>query len=230
MTANTRLRTERLELLPLPAAAAAALPDGRADAARIIGATLSPHLAGTGSPARKSADFAGAGDSDGSDVRMRVFAPTLRSKAPTGCLDRKEWIVKFMILTYGSQQDYDELAGKPSERPAWSRDDFIAMATFMGQFASELQESGELIETRGLSAPVHARRVSTREGAPVVTDGPYAESQEVLAGYWIVECDSLDRATEIAARLSSCPAPEHVRERAYADVRQIDEHVPDQEG
>ena len=45
-----------------------------------------------------------------------------------------------------------------------------------------------------------------REGVPVVTDGPYAESQEVLAGFWIVECESLDRATEIAAGLSSCPA------------------------
>jgi hypothetical protein len=137
--------------------------------------------------------------------------------------------VKFMILTYGSQQDYDEMAGKPGERPAWSPEDFVAMATFMREFASELQQSGELVETRGLSAPVHTRRINLREGVPVVTDGPYAESQEVLAGYWIVDCDSFDRATEIAARLSSCPAPEHVRARAYADVRPIDERVPDQE-
>jgi hypothetical protein len=145
------------------------------------------------------------------------------------CLDRKEWVVKFMILTYGSQQDFDEMAGKPGDRPTWSQDDFVAMAKFMRQFASELRDSGELVETRGLSAPVHARRIGTRNGAPVVTDGPYAESQEVLAGYWIVDCESFDRATEIAARLSSCPAPDHVRERAYADVRPIDEHVPDQQ-
>jgi hypothetical protein len=153
----------------------------------------------------------------------------LRSKAPTGCLARKEWIVKFMILTYGSQQDYDQLAGKPGERSAWSHDDFVAMAKFMRELNSELQDSGELVETRGLGAPVHSRRVTLREGVPVVTDGPYAESQEVLAGYWIVDCDSFDRATEIASRLSSCPAPEHVRARAYADVRPIDEHLPDQE-
>jgi hypothetical protein len=121
------------------------------------------------------------------------------------------------------------MAGKPGDRPAWSHDDFVAMATFMREFASELGESGELVETRGLSAPVHTRRIKLREGVPVVTDGPYAESQEVLAGYWIVDCESLDRATEIAARLSSCPAPEHVRTRAYADVRPIDEHVPDQQ-
>jgi hypothetical protein len=55
----------------------------------------------------------------------------------------------------------------------------------------------------------------------VVTDGPYAEAQEVLAGYWIVECDSFDRATEIAARLAGCPAPEQVAATAVADVRPI---------
>ena len=41
----------------------------------------------------------------------------------------------------------------------------------------------------------------------------------MLAGYWIVECDSFDRATQIAARLADTPGPEHVRSRAYADVR-----------
>ena len=66
--------------------------------------------------------------------------------------------------------------------------------------------------------------------SPVVTDGPYAEAEEVLAGYWVVECESFDRATEIAARFPSCPGPEHVRARAYADVRPIDEHQPDFEG
>ena len=55
----------------------------------------------------------------------------------------------------------------------------------------------------------------------MVTDGPYAETQEVLAGYWIVECDSFDRATEIAAKLAACPAPERVAATAVADVRPI---------
>lgn len=58
---------------------------------------------------------------------------------------------------------------------------------------------------------------------PVVTDGPYAETAEVLAGYWIVECESFDRATEIAARLAKCPGPEHVAARAFADVRPVAE-------
>ncbi|MER7008476.1 YciI family protein [Dactylosporangium sp. NPDC000555] len=103
-----------------------------------------------------------------------------------------------MILSYASQRDYDAMAGKPGQTPEtpWTPEDFAC-----------------------LDAPVHTRRVS---GAPaVVTDGPYAETQEVLAGYWIVECDSFDRATQIAMRLGECPAPPEVAATAYADVRPI---------
>ncbi|WP_344950354.1 YciI family protein [Sphaerisporangium flaviroseum] len=128
-----------------------------------------------------------------------------------------------MILTYGSQQDYDGMAGQASGQPAWSAQDFAAMGAFMEAFNKDLEESGELVETRGLAAPVHTRRIGSHNGTPVVTDGPYAETQEVLAGYWIVECDSFDRATEIAARLGDCPAPDHVAARAYADIRPIAE-------
>jgi hypothetical protein len=132
--------------------------------------------------------------------------------------------MKYLILTYGSQEDYDGMAGKAAAgRPAWSAADFAAMGAFMESFTKELAESGELVETRGLAAPVHARRIRLQDGVPVVTDGPYAETQEVLAGYWVVECESFDRATEIAARLAKCPAPEQVAERAYADVRPIAE-------
>jgi hypothetical protein len=135
--------------------------------------------------------------------------------------------MKYMILTYASQRDYDEMAGKPGDHPAWSAEDFAAMGAFMESFNAELAEAGELVETRGLAAPVHTRRVQLQSGVPVVTDGPYAEAQEVLAGYWVIECDSFDRAIEIAARLSACPAPEHVRARAVADVRPIDDSRAD---
>src|ERR1700721_905647 len=134
--------------------------------------------------------------------------------------------MKYMILTYASQQDYDAMAGKGTAgEPAWSAEDFAAMGAFMEQFNQDLAESGELVETRGLTAPVHTRRVGggLQKGVPVVTDGPYAETQEVLAGYWIVECESFDRAAEIAARLSQCPGPEQAAARAYADVRPIAE-------
>jgi hypothetical protein len=135
--------------------------------------------------------------------------------------------MKYMILTYASQEDYDGMAGKPTQAPAWTAEDFAAMGAFMEQFTNELVESGEFVSTRGLSAPVHTRRVQLVDGVAVVTDGPYAETQEVLAGYWIVDCASFDRATEIAARFAACPAPEHIRQRGIADVRPIDEYGPE---
>jgi hypothetical protein len=132
--------------------------------------------------------------------------------------------MKYMILVSGSQRDYDALTGRPaSDEPGWTPADFAAMGAFMESFTKELAESGELVDTQGLTAPAHARRIRLQEGVPVVTDGPYAEAEEVLAGYWIVECDSFDRATQIAARLTDAPGPEHVRSRAYADVRPLAE-------
>ena len=56
-----------------------------------------------------------------------------------------------------------------------------------------------------------------------MTDGPYAESEEVLAGYWIVECPSIDRAIQLAARLTEAPGPAHVRDRGYVDLRPVAE-------
>jgi hypothetical protein len=135
-----------------------------------------------------------------------------------------------MILTYASQADYDAMVGKTSAQPIWTPEDWAALGEFMTSFIKELVDSGELVETQGLSAPVHTRRIRVRDNATVVTDGPYAETEEVLAGYWVVDCESFDRATEIASRLAEIPGPESVRARAYADVRPIDEHQPDYEG
>jgi hypothetical protein len=131
--------------------------------------------------------------------------------------------MKYMILTYASQKDYDAMTGKPGVESPWTPQDFAAMGAFMEAFNRELAESGELVETRGLTGPVHARRLTSKGGVPVVTDGPYAETAEVLAGYWIVECESFDRATEIAARLAGIPAPAEIAAHAYADVRPIAE-------
>jgi hypothetical protein len=132
--------------------------------------------------------------------------------------------MKYMLLMYGSQQDYDALTGSPSPgRPAWSAQEAAAMGAFMESFGKDLAEAGELVDARGLTAPAHARRIQLRGGVPVVTDGPYPETEEVLAGYWIVECDSFDRATELASRLASCPGPEHLRETAWVDLRPVAE-------
>jgi hypothetical protein len=128
--------------------------------------------------------------------------------------------VKYMILLYGSQQDYDAMAGKATGKPAMTQEEVAAMHAHMESVHEELAKSGELVDGQGLTAPVHARRVQLREGAPVVTDGPYPEAQEVLAGFTIVECESFDRATQIAARFVNPAA-----EGEYVDVRPVVENI-----
>jgi hypothetical protein len=135
--------------------------------------------------------------------------------------------MKYMIMLYASQQQYDLMAGKPTDAPAWKPEDVAAMHEFMGRWNQELVESGEFVDAKGLAAPVHTRRLhGSRNGLPIVTDGPYPETQEVLAGYTIVECDSFDRATEIAARITKAPSPE-VRETDYIEIRPIVEGFED---
>ena len=133
--------------------------------------------------------------------------------------------MKYMIMLYGSQQDYDMLTGKPTGKPAMSAEEIAAMHAHMGAIHQDLVDSGELVDARGLTAPVHARRVRLASGVPVVTDGPYAETQEVLAGFTIVECDSFDRATEIAARFVNPDA-----EGEYVDVRPVIDSLDDLAG
>jgi hypothetical protein len=113
--------------------------------------------------------------------------------------------MKYMILAYGSQQDYDSLTGKDGAQAGASADELAAIGEFLTKFTGDLAASGELVDTQGLTAPVLARRVQLRDGVQVVTDGPFAETEEVTAGYWIVDCASFDRATEIAARLNRAP-------------------------
>ena len=129
--------------------------------------------------------------------------------------------MKYMVLMYSSQKEHDLMAGVSEEGPALTPEDFAPMHAFMQAFTEDLMASGEFVDAQSLDAPVHTRRVQVRNGVPVVTDGPYAETEEVIAGYWIVDCQSFDRATEIAARLSGCPSPGDVFADSYADVRPV---------
>jgi hypothetical protein len=132
--------------------------------------------------------------------------------------------VKYMIMMTGSQYDFDRLSGKAGD-DALSGAEAADLYEFMTAWNQRLVESGEFVDARGLAAPVHARRIMLRAGVPVVTDGPYAETQEVLAGYTIVDCASFDRATEIAVQLSRAPGTPG--ENWYVDVRPILEGAGD---
>ena len=69
-----------------------------------------------------------------------------------------------------------------------------------GELLAEVNASGELVASEALADPLTAKTVRVREGLPAVTDGPYLEAKEQLAGYFVIDCDSPRRAQEIAAR------------------------------
>jgi hypothetical protein len=90
----------------------------------------------------------------------------------------------------------------------WTPGDLEAHIRFMKDLNRELDESGELAGGEGLAGPAEAKIVRAgKDGAPAVTDGPFAEAKEFLAGYWIVEVEHPERAYEIAARISLAPGP-----------------------
>ena len=91
--------------------------------------------------------------------------------------------------------------------PTWPRADLQAHIAFMHDLNRDLRESGELVSAEGLSFPDQARLVRAGKDGVPVTDGVFPESKEFLAGFWIIDVDTPERAYAIAARVSAAPGP-----------------------
>jgi hypothetical protein len=90
---------------------------------------------------------------------------------------------------------------------AWSQDDVQAHLTVLRGINKELSQSGEFVDTHGLAWPDQAKVVRAGKDGRPITDGVFPETKEFLAGYWIVDVESPERAHEIAARISGAPGP-----------------------
>ena len=96
----------------------------------------------------------------------------------------------------------------PYQMQGWSQEDVKRMVGFMNQTNAGLKAAGQWVVGEGLVSPEEARLVTASEdGSPSVTDGPFAESKEFIAGFWIIEVKDADEAYRIAARISLCPGP-----------------------
>jgi hypothetical protein len=123
--------------------------------------------------------------------------------------------MKYAILIYhnpASQQIWEGLSD--AQRAAGLE--------IYGALNEDLAASGELVVTEALSDPSQAKRVLVREGRAMTTDGPFAEAKEHLAGFYLIDCDSIERAVEIAARVPEAElgpplAPEH----GFVEVRPV---------
>ncbi len=125
--------------------------------------------------------------------------------------------MRYMLL-----QNYAEVESGCAPMPQWSPADIKAHIAFQHALNAELAASGELIDAQGLAGPEQAKYVVwDGAGAPVVTDGAYAESKELLAGYRLVDVESAQRAIEIAARVSAAPGPDGAAIRQPIEVREV---------
>ena len=104
---------------------------------------------------------------------------------------------------------------------SWSPEDLQAHMEFMHRFHRELTDSGELVGAEGLAAPGEAKLVRAGKNGEPVTDGPFPEAKEFLAGYWIVDVDGPEDAYRIAARASAAPGPGGDPLNMAIEVRQV---------
>jgi hypothetical protein len=93
----------------------------------------------------------------------------------------------------------------PYQIARWPQKDFQAHIQFMKTFGQKLKDAGELVAAEGLSGPDQAKLVRAGADGKPITDGVFPESKEFLAGYWIVDVESAQRAYDIAAEASLAP-------------------------
>jgi len=96
----------------------------------------------------------------------------------------------------------------PYQMEGWSQEDIKRMVGFMNKVNADLKAAGQFVVAEGLVGPDEARLVKANEdGSPSVTDGPFAESKEFIAGFWIIEVKDANDAYRFAAKVSLCPGP-----------------------
>lgn len=125
--------------------------------------------------------------------------------------------MRFMLM-----QDYGGVESGAPPMSAWTPEEVEAHIAFQRRVNAELTERGEMLGGHALTAPELAKSVVVdTSGEPVVTDGPYPESKELLAGFRLIDVESQERALEIAAEVSAAPGPggEPIRQRI--EVREV---------
>ena len=109
----------------------------------------------------------------------------------------------------------------PYQIAKWPHEDFKAHIAFMMRFAKKLGAAGELVSAEGLAGPDQAKLVRAGNDGKPVTDGVFPESKEFLAGFWIIDVDSPERAHAIAAEASDAPGPGGKPLKLAIEVRQV---------
>ncbi|MEV6931879.1 YciI family protein [Dactylosporangium sp. NPDC051485] len=112
--------------------------------------------------------------------------------------------MKYLLLKHYRGGPEPEAPWPPMDR--WTPEEVDAHVRYMQDFAARLQESGEFVDSQAL-APGGAFVRYDGEGRPPVTDGPFAETKDLIAGWMVIDVESWDRAVRLAGELSAAPGP-----------------------
>ncbi|MBC6459354.1 YciI family protein [Actinomadura sp. HBU206391] len=99
--------------------------------------------------------------------------------------------MKYLLMIYMNDATWETLSEEERSEVFRGHDEFLKAIT----------ESGELVSTEALTNQSNSATVRVRDGVPAVTDGPYLEAKEYVAGYYLLDCESRERAIELAARI-----------------------------
>jgi hypothetical protein len=124
--------------------------------------------------------------------------------------------MKYMLMMHAPKEGWTT-AGIGT----WAAKDIKAHIDFMIGLNKKLKASGEFVDAQGLAGPEEAKSVRARKDGTPDTDGPFAEAKEFLAGFWILDVDSTERAYQIAATISAAPGKGGVPLNMPIEVRQV---------
>lgn len=128
--------------------------------------------------------------------------------------------MKYIMMMHCPKNGYESFG-------SWPQKDIQAHIGFMLSFNKQLQQAGEWVSGEGLASPQEAKLVRAAQDGTPVTDGVFPESKEFLAGYWIVEVKSTERAYAIAAQASAAPGPSGAPMNMPIEVRQVASAPPE---
>ena len=126
-------------------------------------------------------------------------------------------MAKFLLLKhYRRNAGPEDLVGVPMQE--WSPEEIDAHMAYMSDFATKLEKAGEFVDGQALSPEGTFVRYDGA-GRPPVTDGPFAETKDLIAGWMIIDVDSYDRAIELAGELSAAPGAGGAPIHEWLEVR-----------
>ena len=133
-------------------------------------------------------------------------------------------MAKYLLLKH-YRGGPERMPNSRTQMEEWTPDEVTAHIAFMNHVADVLAERGEYVDSQALSPDGTFVRFDS-EGKPPVTDGPFAETKDLIAGWMVIDVDSVERAHEAAAFLSSAPGPGGKPLQEWIEVRPFLEMPP----